>query len=234
MRIAARKQIGPQPDLVEQALGALACGSQRQFLSGAWAKGDNVGHGRARVEGRIAVLKHHLHLQPQLAHTDPLRIADTLAVEDDVAGIELDQMQEQPRGPSICRSRIRRRRRAWCLVVAVERGRRLGPNLVGSSPDSPLAGTRFELLVRLHEPWHLAMPCYYPNKARAMDPDIGGATETCSQRVDATPVPSAKRFGKGRVVVAGTWKLCTVAYGHDQKLLDNALVWLSGSGGDHW
>ena len=96
-----------------------------------------------------------------------------------------------------------------------------------------LEGTRFELLVRLHEPWHLAMPCDYPNKARAMDPDIGGATETCSQRVGATPVLAAKRFGKGRVVVAGTWKLCTVAYGHDQKLLDNALVWLSDSGGDH-
>jgi hypothetical protein len=35
-------------------------------------------------------------------------------------------MQEQPRGPSICRSRIRRRRRAWwdpALLKAIARGR---------------------------------------------------------------------------------------------------------------
>jgi hypothetical protein len=32
-------------------------------------------------------------------------------------------------------------------VVAVERGRRLGPNLVGSSPDSPLERSGFELVV---------------------------------------------------------------------------------------
>lgn len=43
----------------------------------------------------------------------------------------------------------------------------------------------------------------------------------------ATPLLVARRFGKGRVVIAGTWKLCTVDHPDNQRLIDNALSWLA-------
>ena len=40
----------------------------------------------------------------------------------------------------------------------------------------------------------------------------------------------AKRHGKGRVVVAGSWKLCTLDAADNRRLLDNTCTWLAGVG----
>jgi hypothetical protein len=42
------------------------------------------------------------------------------------------------------------------------------------------------------------------------------------------PVIGARTYGRGRVIVAGTWKLCTVAAADNERFLNNAVAWLSG------
>jgi hypothetical protein len=64
---------------------------------------------------------------------------------------------------------------------------------------------------------------------------IGGARPNVDAYVESGrgPVPllMARRHGKGRVVVTATWKLCTVDFGDNAKLLDNAYAWLAGGAG---
>ena len=50
-----------------------------------------------RVQRREAVLKHHLHSAPHVAHRDAAAGADRLAIEDHLAGIGLDQADQQAR-----------------------------------------------------------------------------------------------------------------------------------------
>jgi hypothetical protein len=40
-------------------------------------------------------------------------------------------------------------------------------------------------------------------------------------------IMAAWQMGRGRVVAAGTWKLCTLQYGENDVLLSNCLGWLS-------
>src|SRR6202040_3596544 len=50
----------------------------------------------ARVERGIRVLKDHLYLAPQCTDGDAVWDADRIAVEHQLSGIRLDQMQQQP------------------------------------------------------------------------------------------------------------------------------------------
>ncbi|HEX5690637.1 MAG TPA: hypothetical protein VFX76_11575 [Roseiflexaceae bacterium] len=43
------------------------------------------------------------------------------------------------------------------------------------------------------------------------------------------PLAATTRYGKGRVAIAGSWKLCTLDYGDNAKLLQNMLNWLAGT-----
>ena len=95
MRIAVGKVFGPQADLAEQLA--------RQRARGAISHAMNLGTERdrfldrqARIERGVAVLKHHLHAAAQF--TQRQRAADLHAVIDDVAGIALHQVHQQPRG----------------------------------------------------------------------------------------------------------------------------------------
>src|SRR5258708_23843012 len=98
MRIAAGEERRAQPHLLEEPLGAFARVVPAQMFRRARTKGNNVGDRGAWVERRIAVLEHHLHLQAHLAARQPLRCAAGLAIEDDITGIGLDQVQQKPRG----------------------------------------------------------------------------------------------------------------------------------------
>ncbi len=53
--------------------------------------------------------------------------------------------------------------------------------------------------------------------------------EYVSDGVGAVPLLVAKRWGKGRVIAIGTWKLFTVDHGDNFKLIDNAFEWLGAS-----
>ena len=66
-----------------------------------------------------------------------------------------------------------------------------------------------------------------------IDPDGGRPeiVEYVADGVGATPLLIAKRHLKGRVIAAGTWKLCTADYGDNFKLIENAFRWLGGSKG---
>ena len=44
---------------------------------------------------------------------------------------------------------------------------------------------------------------------------------------DTVPVLAARQYGKGKVVVAGTWKICTLDYKDNRLLVNNILDWLS-------
>jgi predicted alpha/beta hydrolase family esterase len=46
-------------------------------------------------------------------------------------------------------------------------------------------------------------------------------------RNDAVPLLVAFTYGKGRVILSGTWKLCTLPYGDNTKMVNNILQWLS-------
>jgi len=45
-------------------------------------------------------------------------------------------------------------------------------------------------------------------------------------RSGPVPLIAARQWGRGRVVVVGTWKLCTVDYADNRRFLDNAIAWL--------
>jgi hypothetical protein len=49
------------------------------------------------------------------------------------------------------------------------------------------------------------------------------------ERRGAVPVLIARKWGRGRVVAAGSWKLFTIAYGDNARLLKNVFAWLSSS-----
>jgi len=57
-------------------------------------------------------------------------------------------------------------------------------------------------------------------------PDIVGYV---ADGVGAAPLLVVKRKGRGRVIAAGTWKLCTADYYDNFKLIENAFRWLGAS-----
>ena len=49
-----------------------------------------------RVQRRIAVLEHHLHVAAKLTQRQPIGDADRIAIEDQFAGVPGQQMHQQP------------------------------------------------------------------------------------------------------------------------------------------
>ncbi len=47
-----------------------------------WAIGNRILDRQTRVQGRMTVLKNHLHIAAQLAQREPLRLGNRLAVKD--------------------------------------------------------------------------------------------------------------------------------------------------------
>ena len=95
MRIAVGKGFGPQAHLAEQLARQRARGAVSHAVN-FWTERDRFLDGEAWVQRGIAVLKHHLHAAAQFAQRQ--RAADLHAVIDDVAGIALHQVHQQPCG----------------------------------------------------------------------------------------------------------------------------------------
>src|SRR5258708_24033696 len=62
-----------------------------------WAEGDRILDCQPRIERRIAVLEHHLHLPAELGEIERDR-TDLFSVEQDLADVGLDDLHDQPRG----------------------------------------------------------------------------------------------------------------------------------------
>ena len=105
VRIAADEQVRLQPDLGQQMARAFAGFRRRQPMT-LGTEGDGLLARQARIEGRVAVLKHHLHLPAHVAHGHGLAVADLVAVENDVAGVGLDEAHEQTRGSGFAAARF--------------------------------------------------------------------------------------------------------------------------------
>jgi hypothetical protein len=56
---------------------------------------DGIADRHTRVQRRIGVLKHDLHLAPQSVDRDPARDADGIAVEHELSGIGFYEVQEK-------------------------------------------------------------------------------------------------------------------------------------------
>src|SRR5260221_5387073 len=61
----------------------------------AGAEGDGVLDGQTRIERGVAVLKYHLGLFAEVVQRERSR-ADLLAVKQDVAGVRLDDLHDEP------------------------------------------------------------------------------------------------------------------------------------------
>src|SRR3954453_20069936 len=58
---------------------------------------DDVAHRHARVQRRVRILEHDLHLTPHIAHLTPAERCDLPAVEDDLPRRRLDELDQRPR-----------------------------------------------------------------------------------------------------------------------------------------
>jgi hypothetical protein len=58
---------------------------------------DDVAHRHARVQRRIRVLEDDLELAPHVSHLRPAEARDVTAVEDDLAGRRLDELDDRAR-----------------------------------------------------------------------------------------------------------------------------------------
>ena len=88
-RIRRQSHLFEQPDdtLLALAIGAPAVDDQGLF--------DDPSHRRARVEGRVWVLKNHLDLVAVLRQVRALQVGYVDTVEDDAAGIGFDETQDR-------------------------------------------------------------------------------------------------------------------------------------------
>ena len=111
VRIAPGKTRRLKPDAMQQVVGARDRRPPRHAMH-ARAECDGVLDRQARIERRVAVLEHHLDLFAEVVQAKRGR-ADLLAVEQDVARVGLDDLHDQAARWSTCRSRIRRRCRAF-------------------------------------------------------------------------------------------------------------------------
>ncbi|HEU0223361.1 MAG TPA: hypothetical protein VFR34_14270 [Paracoccaceae bacterium] len=87
--IAAAEKVGIEADLGEE----LAHDLPRRLPARAMRLGRVGDRGldrQARVQGRGAVLEHHLEIPPHVAQRDAANAADPLAIENDLAGIAVD------------------------------------------------------------------------------------------------------------------------------------------------
>ena len=64
------------------------------------AEGDAVLDGQPRVQAGVAVLEHHLRLAAEVLQAQVAR-AHGRAVEDDLAGVGVDELHQQPRGGAL-------------------------------------------------------------------------------------------------------------------------------------
>jgi hypothetical protein len=97
VRVAAGVEIGREPDPVEQRTRPHLRLPSAQPVH-ARAERHRLRDRQARVQRGIAVLENHLHVATQLAQGDAVAGADRLAVEDDLAGVGLEQPHQHPSG----------------------------------------------------------------------------------------------------------------------------------------
>ena len=93
VRIALTEQVGVEADLHQHVardaarIGPLAAMNER-------TERHRISHRHPRVQRRVAVLEHHLHVAAQSGDGDAARRANRFAVEDQLTGVALHQMQQ--------------------------------------------------------------------------------------------------------------------------------------------
>jgi hypothetical protein len=94
VRITRTEQIGVESHL-HQHVARAAAGVGLPAAMHERAKGHGILHRHPRIERRVAVLEHHLHVAPQCRDGDAMRGADRFAIEDQFACVAFDEMQQQ-------------------------------------------------------------------------------------------------------------------------------------------
>ena len=83
--------LGVEPDQLHELLDpALALGAAGRLVDGERVTDDRPDPA-PRVQRPVRILEDHLHLAPERAHLPGLELADVLAVEDDLAGGQVEQ-----------------------------------------------------------------------------------------------------------------------------------------------
>ena len=94
---------GAHPDLLEQRddlLLPLLAGQVEVHLE---RLADDVGHGGQRIEGRVGILEHHLHVATSLAELVALQREDVATVQLDRTRSRLDETQHESTGRRLAR-----------------------------------------------------------------------------------------------------------------------------------
>jgi len=80
------------------------------------AERDGIAHRHARVQRRVRILKHHLHLPAQCIYGNPGSDADGIAIEHQFTAVGFDEMQHQAREGGFAATRFADD--AECLALA--------------------------------------------------------------------------------------------------------------------
>ena len=105
VRVAGAELLRRQAHALEQRAGP---GPRRSLREAVHLRsvGDGIDDGQARVERGEGILEHHLQGAPVVLHRQAAGAADGFAVEDELAGIGIEQAGDQARGGRFAAARF--------------------------------------------------------------------------------------------------------------------------------